>query len=74
MGLKIEDNCYVHNLLSTDDQVVIMRGVEDTNYIDRKLEEYEKWGPGILFVTPVMRMFIHRLMLQVCTAGRVVNS
>jgi hypothetical protein len=28
-----------------DDQVVIVRGVEDVNYMGRKLEkEYEKWG------------------------------
>jgi hypothetical protein len=45
MGLKIEDNCYVHNLLFADVQVVIARGAEDGNYIGRKLgEEYEKWG------------------------------
>jgi hypothetical protein len=45
MGLKIEDNCYVHNLLFADGQVVITRGVEDGNYIGRKREEeYEKWG------------------------------
>jgi hypothetical protein len=34
-------------LLFADDQVVIVvtRGVEDANYIGRKLEEeYEKWG------------------------------
>jgi hypothetical protein len=45
MGLKIEGNCYVHNLLFADDQVVIIRGVENVNYMGRKLEEeYEKWG------------------------------
>jgi hypothetical protein len=45
MGLKIEDNCYVHNLLFADDEVVIARGVEGANYIGRKLEEeYAKWG------------------------------
>jgi hypothetical protein len=45
MGLQTGDNCYVHNLLFADDQVVITRGVEDANYIGRKLEEeYEKWG------------------------------
>jgi hypothetical protein len=43
MGLQIGDNCFVHNLLFADDQVVITRGVEDANYIGRKLEEYEKW-------------------------------
>jgi hypothetical protein len=44
-GLQIGNNCYVHNLLFADDQVVITRGVEDANYIGRKLEEkYEKWG------------------------------
>jgi hypothetical protein len=45
VGLIIEDNCYVQNLLFADDQVVITRGAEDANYIGRKLEEeYEKWG------------------------------
>jgi hypothetical protein len=45
MGLKIEDNCYVHNLLFSDDQVIINRGEEDANYIGRKLEEEcEKCG------------------------------
>jgi hypothetical protein len=45
MGLQIGDNYYVYNLLFSDDQVVITRGVEDVNYIGRKLEEkYEKWG------------------------------
>jgi hypothetical protein len=33
MGLKIEENCYVHNLLFADDQSVITRGVEDANYV-----------------------------------------
>jgi hypothetical protein len=31
-------------LLFADDQIVITRGVEDANYIGRKLEEYENWG------------------------------
>jgi hypothetical protein len=45
MGLQIGDNCYAHNLLFADDQEVITGGVEDANYIGRKLEEeYEKWG------------------------------
>jgi hypothetical protein len=39
MRLQIGDNFYVHNLLFADDHVVITRGVEDTNYIGRKLEE-----------------------------------
>jgi hypothetical protein len=34
LGLKIEDNCYVHNLLFADDQVVIARGSEDANYTE----------------------------------------
>jgi hypothetical protein len=42
MELKIEGNCYVHNLLFVDDQAVITRRTEDTNYMGRKLEEYEK--------------------------------
>jgi hypothetical protein len=42
--LKTENNGYVHNLLFANDQAVITRGVEDANYIGRKLEEeYEKW-------------------------------
>jgi hypothetical protein len=32
MGLKIDENCYKHNLLFADDQVVIDRGTEDANY------------------------------------------
>jgi hypothetical protein len=45
MGLKIENNCYVHNLFFSDDQVIITRGKEYANYIGIKLEEeYEKWG------------------------------
>jgi hypothetical protein len=45
MGLKIEGNCYVHDLLFIYDQVAITRGGDDANYIGRKLEEdYEKWG------------------------------
>jgi hypothetical protein len=49
MGLKIEDNCYVHNLLFADDPAVIARGVEDANYIGRRLEdEYQKWGLKII--------------------------
>jgi hypothetical protein len=44
MQLKLEDNSYVHNLLFADDQVLIIRVVEDANYTGRKLEEYEKWG------------------------------
>jgi hypothetical protein len=45
MGLQTGDNCYVHNLLFADDQVVITTGVQDANYIGRKVEEeYEKWG------------------------------
>jgi hypothetical protein len=44
MGLKLEDNSYVHNLPFADDQVVIIRAVENANYMGRKLEEYEKWG------------------------------
>jgi hypothetical protein len=38
MGLKTEDNCYVHDLLFIYIQVVITRG-DDANYIGRKLEE-----------------------------------
>jgi hypothetical protein len=38
MGLKIEENSYVHNLLFAANQAVITRGVEDANYLGRKLE------------------------------------
>jgi hypothetical protein len=42
--LLIGKDFYIHKLF-TDDQVVIMQGVEDANYMDRKIEEeYEKWG------------------------------
>jgi hypothetical protein len=37
MGLKTEDNCHVHNLQVADDQVIFARGVEEANYIGRKL-------------------------------------
>jgi hypothetical protein len=44
MGLKIEGNCYVYNLLFADYQFVDIRDVEDVDYMGRKLEEeYEKW-------------------------------
>jgi hypothetical protein len=43
MRLKTEDNCYVHNLLFADDQIVITGRVDDANYIGRQMEEvYEK--------------------------------
>jgi hypothetical protein len=45
MGLKIGKDCYIHNLLFTDDQMVITQEVEDANCVGRKIEEeYEKWG------------------------------
>jgi hypothetical protein len=57
-GLKIGDNCCVHNLLFADDQVVITRGVEDANYIGRKLEEeYERWGLKIYYEKTEYRGF-----------------
>jgi hypothetical protein len=44
MGLRTEDNSYVHNLLFAYNQVVITRRVGDVKYTRRKLEEeYEKW-------------------------------
>jgi hypothetical protein len=43
MGLRIEENCYVHYILFADNQVVIARGTEDANYIGIKLDESEKW-------------------------------
>jgi hypothetical protein len=56
MGLNTEDNCYVHNLLFADHKVVITRGVEDANYIARKLEEeYEKWGQNKLWKNGIFR-------------------
>jgi hypothetical protein len=38
MGLKIEDNSYVHNLLFADDQVVIIGCAENANYRRTVLE------------------------------------
>jgi hypothetical protein len=43
MGLRIEENCYVHNLLFADDQAELARGAEDSNYVGIKLDESEKW-------------------------------
>jgi hypothetical protein len=43
MGLKIEDNSYVHNLLFAYDQVVITRRVGDFNFAERLLE-YKIYG------------------------------
>jgi hypothetical protein len=65
MGLQIGDNCYAHNLLFTDDHVVITRGVEDANYIGRKLEEYEKWGLKINYGKTVYLGTDHTENLQV---------
>jgi hypothetical protein len=59
MELKIEDNCYVHNLLFADDQVVITGGMEDASYVGREeLEEkYEEWGVEINYIkTEYLRM------------------
>jgi hypothetical protein len=44
MGLKIGKDCYIHNLLFRDDQQVITQGLEASNYMGRKIEEYEKTG------------------------------
>jgi hypothetical protein len=42
---KTKDNYYALNLLFADDQVVITRGAENTNFRRRiPEEEYEKWG------------------------------
>jgi hypothetical protein len=49
-GLKIEDSCYVHNLLFVDDQVVVTRGVEDAKYIGRNWKKNTRnkfWKNGI---------------------------
>jgi hypothetical protein len=44
-NLKTGKDCYVHNLLFVDNQVAITQGVNNTNYVDRKIqEECEKWG------------------------------
>jgi hypothetical protein len=37
MGWKIEDKCYVHNLLFVDEQAVITRREEDANYCGENL-------------------------------------
>jgi hypothetical protein len=42
--LKIEDNGYVHSMLSADGQVGITGGAEDANYMGRKLEKNMRNG------------------------------
>jgi hypothetical protein len=39
MGLKIAKNCYIHNLLFTNNQVVFTQGAENAYYMGRKVEE-----------------------------------
>jgi hypothetical protein len=46
MGLKTEDNSYMHNLLFGYDEAVITRYVGNVNYAGRK-QEYKKWGLNI---------------------------
>jgi hypothetical protein len=49
MGLQIEDNCYDHSLLCVEDGVAITRGVEDADYMERKLKKL--WKNGIFRYT-----------------------
>jgi hypothetical protein len=50
MGLPIDQDYHLYNLLFADDQVVIAKDTEDAEYMFRKLtEEYLKWGLHIIF-------------------------
>jgi hypothetical protein len=72
MGLKIEDNCYVHNLLFAVDQVVITREVEGANYIGRKLEEeYGKWGLKINYGNTEYLGTDHSEELKICKSMKI---
>jgi hypothetical protein len=45
MGLPINQDYNLYNLLFADDQVIISQDTEDAEYMLRKLvEEYMKWG------------------------------
>jgi hypothetical protein len=44
MGLPINQDCHLNNLLFADDQVIITQDTEDAEYMLRELvEEYMKW-------------------------------
>jgi hypothetical protein len=50
MGLPINQDYYLYNLLFEDDQVIIAQDTEDAEYMLRKLDvEYNKWGLQINF-------------------------
>jgi hypothetical protein len=50
MGLLINQDYNLYNLLFADDQVIIAQETEDAEYMLRKLvEEYMKWGLQINF-------------------------
>jgi hypothetical protein len=45
MGLPINQDYHLYNLLFADDQVIFAQDIEDAEYMLRKLvEEYMKWG------------------------------
>lgn len=58
MGISIDDDNNLTNLLFADDQVIFACDEEDTDYMLRKLdEEYKKWGLNInLNKTEYMRI------------------
>jgi hypothetical protein len=50
VGLPINQDYHLYNLLFADDQVIITQDTEDAEYMLRKLvEEYKKWGLQINF-------------------------
>jgi hypothetical protein len=50
MGLLINQDYHLYNLLFVDNQVIITQDTEDAEYMLRKLvEEYMKWGLQINF-------------------------
>jgi hypothetical protein len=50
MGLPMNQNYHLYNVLFADDKVIISHDIEDAEYMLRKLvEEYMKWGLQINF-------------------------
>jgi hypothetical protein len=50
MGLPINQDYHLYNLLFADDQVIIAQDIEDAEYMLKILvEEYIKWGLQIHF-------------------------
>jgi hypothetical protein len=49
MGLPINQDYHMCNLLLADDQVIIAQDTEDARMLRKLVEEYKKWGLQINF-------------------------